>query len=281
MLIIIGISVIFGMTVSRVFSEEQQPNRQLKPVGLSPQRIVDEFFSDSEYFNTFQGKLPLSRLRNTFKNEQYMDELTTRFNKDCLNLNKPGHTTKPHNVFSCPNAVMALGIGGSVKAQGLIFRFLKENKGMDPFARKAGLFALGYLWNGQGQKLRINLPPADSGTTSPSTADVPEEIIHCLPQSLRGELNPSVSGTGSPSTLCDSPWDVTARSDRDEIRWGLIGCALTGSEKCKRVFENLHMTASEGTSRQAFMTELLKLHAKASRKNGLLCMNEPENRVCQ
>lgn len=153
---------------------------------------------------------------------------------------------------------------------------------MNPSARKSGLLALGFLENVQQQKIR-KAPPVEgasiASTAPPSspTVNVSQEIIKCLPQNLRFSV-PLSSGQ---LQLCDSPWDVKNQNDRDEIRWGLISLAQTGSKDAQEVLENLKDDSAESTSRQAFVRELINLHKNASMENGLLCLNEPENPVCQ
>lgn len=276
--IILGQILIWGQASDIVFSEDHQlySSDIVKP----PKKVVNEFLSQAEDFNAFQGTVPISRIKTIFRDEENVQELNRQFEEDCLNLK--GGTT-PTDATPCSKAMVALGVLGRANTKDLIIRFLKENKGSNLAARKAGLFALGFWANAKEQdRPEKGLPEGSESFSDPLQPDpatqkstVTQEIINCLPQSLRSKFHVLNDGF----ELCDSPWEVKNQNNRDEIRWGLVSLAQTGSKEAREVLESLQ--GSEGTSRHGFIQELLKLHEKASEENGLLCLNEPENPICR
>lgn len=274
--IIFGAVLIRGMTADIVLSKE--PQISSFDIPKPPRKVVNDFLSQSKDFNAFQGGVPISRIKEIFKDDKNVQELNRQFAEECLR----GGTT-PMSAIPCSKAVITLGVLGRANTEDVIIQFLKENKTSNLSARKAGLFALGYWANAKEQNRQENglpegsvpfsSPIAEDPTTQPS--HITQEIIKCLPESVRSKFPVSSDRLG----LCDSPWEANNQNNRDEIRWGLISLAQTGSKEAKEVLENL--SGPEKTSRHAFIQELIKLHKKASEKNGLLCLNEPENPVCQ
>ncbi|MEX2492797.1 MAG: hypothetical protein WD425_13655 [Nitrospirales bacterium] len=276
--IIFGMVLNCGQTPNIVFPEGRpletppihKPHK--KSPYMSPAKFVYEFFGEEEGFNTFLGKPRISRTRKVFENEEKVQELNKRFEKDCLSVD-----TATSSSFPCSKAVITLGVLGRANAEDSILKFLKKNKDLNPSARKAGFFALGYLVNSRIHQTLEH----ESGQTS----IIPMKIIGCLPESLRPQGYKPENST----ELCGLPlesqgrseWNVKKQNDRDEIRWGLISLAQTGSKEAQGVLENLKGDSPDGTSRQAFVNELIKLHKTASEKNGLLCLYEPKNSECQ
>ncbi len=272
-LITIGIIPFCGQMVSAVFSEMQQMSSPL--LRPPPYVEVNEFISKLGEFDSFQGELPILRIKRTFDNTATVQEFTRRFRANCLQSESSINNTQATINFPCGSAVKTLGAVGSGLVEEVIFEYLRENRGSNPSARKAGIIALGFLGNNQNRKNGGTIPPEDGPV--PQTVNAAKEIVNCLPTSLR----PTKYSQRNQLTLCDSVWKVKDRNNRDEIRWGLVSLALTGSTEAQEVLENLKGNSAEGTSRQAFVKELLKLHKKASKKNGLLCLNDPENSACQ
>ena len=280
---ILVLVLIWGLMTDIVFSEEPQIYSSSE-LYKSPQKVVNDFLSPTEDFSPFQGRVPISRIKKIFEDKKNVQELKSKFEEDCLR-----GKIAPTSAVPCSKAALALGALGSAGAGDSIIRFLRKNKTSVPSVKKAGLFALGYLGNTQEQKRQEEIslrsmsipapsapvPPSPTPMPSASTVNVPEEIVKCLPPFLRKNF----SFSNNRFELCDTPWEVNTKNNRDEIRWGLMSLAQTGSKEAQQVLENLQ--GPEGTSRHAFIQELIKIHKKASEKNGLLCLNEPENPVCQ
>lgn len=283
-LIIFVIILILGLTVSKVLSEENQTYRESNSSHVSPQKIVEKFFSQEKYLNGFRGKPPVSEIREIFKDEATVGELIKRFNSDCGKIGTAKKITKIRHTF-CSRAVLTLGVLGRENAEGLILSFLKKNTNSNPLARKAGFLALGYLENVRRQRRvksiksqsssvpRVIIPYAPplaqpSPPAPPSTLSISREIIRCLPESLRPQGHKQKDSTEPcgliPEDQKKKEWDVKKQSDRDEIRWGLISLAKSGSYEAKTVLENLKKGSAEGTSRHAFVKELIKLYKKSS-----------------
>lgn len=286
--IILGWVFIWGPSPGFVLSEE--PNPYSSPFPKSSRKIVEEFLSQGEDFNLLQGRVPISRMKKIFGDPNApnnVQALHKQFEEDCLK-----GKVAPSNALSCSKAVITLGVVGRAGTENTIMSFLKTNKNSVASVRKAGLFALGYLGNAEEHKRQKEISfrgmetpefaPSPPITPSPpakiSKENIPEKIIKCLPQAMRSNFRLSIEEPNS--NLCDIPWEVKNPNDRDEIRWGLINLAKTGSTEARQILEDL-IQSDPGTSRYAFIQELIKLHSIASDEYGLLCLNEPENSVCQ
>ncbi len=283
-LVIFIIILILGMTVSKVLPKESQTYTRSNSSHGSPQKIVEKFFSQEKYLNGFRGNPPVSEIREKFKDKATVGELIKQFQSDC---GKSGiaarRITKARHTF-CSRAVLTLGVLGLENAKGLIISFLKENTNSNPSARKAGFLALGYLENTRKQE-RVTSIKSQSrsdpqGQTyplapaPPSTLSISREIIRCLPESLLPQGHSKQKNTTDQCRLLQEDqkrkeWDVKKQSERDEIRWGLISLAKSGSCEAKEVLENLKKGSAEGTSRQAFVKELIKLYEKSAGIYGL------------
>ena len=283
---IFSLFFILGASPDVVLSGE--PNTYSSSFPKSSRKVVEEFLSHGEDFNVIQGRIPISKIKRTFEDDKNVQALNRQFERDCLK-----GSVVPNKAILCSKAVMTLGVLGRAGTENTIMSFIKTNKNSVASVRKAGLFALGYLSNAREHKQpqkelpvrRMETPeftPAPPTTPPPpvniSEENIPKEIIKCLPQVLRS--NYRLSSEDQNTNLCDTSWEVKNPKDRDEIRWGLITLAKTGSREGRQVLENL-IQGPPGTSRYAFIQGLIKLHAIASDKYGLLCLNEPGNSVCQ
>lgn len=259
--------LIYGQTLDCVLAEGQ-------PVD---ENVVNRIFRDSEEFNPFLGRVSRDEIEKLLKDRTIVQELNRRFAKECLPVG--AETTIP---LLCSKAVIAIGVGAGKNAESLIFRFLNETNRSNRSARKAGLLALGYLENtrkqqrSESQQPSHAVLPGDINTNPPTASprldlasklppsNISQEIIKCLPQAMRQNFNFTGSDFGKTFKLCESPWDVREPTNRDEIRWGLMSLAETGSEEAKEVLGNLKRDPVGGPSRQAFIKNLLRIYQKAS-----------------
>ena len=264
--IILGMVLIFVLMANTVLSEVDRlyspiiskPPQESSVFRKSPQEIVSQLFREAEGLNTFQGTVRLDEIRKLLGDKAIVRELNRQFTKKCL---RKGATTT--RSIDCSKMVIAVGVGAGKKAEDLIAKFLSGSNDSKPFVRKAGLLALGQFVYTRERK--------DYGSTEFSidgqgAKEALLGIINCLPRVLRPKSKSFESVSEKALKLCESPWDVGKPGNRDDIRWGLISLAKTGSQEAQAVLEDLKRDSVEGTSRHAFVKELLRLHKKASER---------------